>query len=55
MNKRSAVVGAGVALLLAPESGRGLREDLTEQVNRLKSGVRVESREDGEAPADEAR
>lgn len=33
------VLGAGLALLLAPKSGEGLRKDLKKQLGRLKNGV----------------
>jgi hypothetical protein len=32
------VVGAGAALLLAPKSGRGLREDIGERLSDLRKG-----------------
>lgn len=32
------LVGAGVALLLAPKSGQGLREDLGERLRRARNG-----------------
>jgi hypothetical protein len=33
------LVGAGVALLLAPKSGQGLREDLGERLRRARNGA----------------
>jgi hypothetical protein len=33
------VLGAGLALLLAPKSGKGMREDLSRQLGRLKNGI----------------
>jgi hypothetical protein len=38
------LIGAGAALLLAPKSGQGLREDLGERLRRARNG-------EAEAPA----
>lgn len=32
-------LGAGLALLLAPKSGEGMRKDILRQLGRLKNGV----------------
>ena len=32
------LIGAGAALLLAPKSGQGLREDLGERLRRVRNG-----------------
>lgn len=48
-------LGAGIALLLAPQSGRELREDLRTQAGKLEQNVRTaipqmrEAMEDGRA------
>ncbi len=32
------VFGAGLALLLAPKSGKGLREDISQKLGKIKNG-----------------
>jgi hypothetical protein len=32
------LVGAGLALLLAPKSGKGLREDISQKLGKIKNG-----------------
>jgi hypothetical protein len=43
------LIGAGAALLLAPKSGQGLREDLGERFRRARNGE-ADSSEASEAP-----
>lgn len=50
------LVGAGVALLLAPKSGQGLREDLGDRLRRARNGESEETETAGASAArDEAR
>jgi YtxH-like protein len=37
------LVGSATALLLAPQSGKGLREDVSNKLNRLRNGEGVSS------------
>jgi hypothetical protein len=40
------LVGAGAALLLAPKSGQGLREDLSEHFRKVRNGARATESDD---------
>lgn len=48
------LVGAGAALLLAPKSGQGLREDLGDRLRRVRNGE-AEAPEASDGARDEAR
>jgi hypothetical protein len=49
------LIGAGVALLLAPKSGQGLREDLGERFRRARNGEAESPEADEAHPRQEAR
>jgi YtxH-like protein len=50
------LIGAGAALLLAPKSGQGLREDLGERFRRVRNGEGdATAPSEASSPAEEAR
>lgn len=42
-----AAVGAGVGLMLAPSSGRRLRQDMSERFDQMREKMKVEARKQG--------
>ena len=50
------LLGAGAALLLAPKSGRGLREDLGDRMRRVRNGEsELSDANEGPHPREDAR
>ena len=50
------LIGAGAALLLAPKSGQGLREDLGERLRRVRNGEGdATTPSEASSPSEEAR
>jgi hypothetical protein len=42
-----AAIGAGVGLMLAPSSGRRLRQDMSERFDQMREKMKVEARKQG--------